>query len=384
MPFTTLALFLFLILAAILHLASILVVVLRAWRVAPAASVSPDAPGVTIVRPVCGIENHIEATLGSGFLLSYPRYELVFCVAAERDPIVPIVRRLMATFPDIPARLLVGDERISINPKLNNIVKGWEAAEHHWIVMADSNVLMPTDYLERLLEHWVDGTGLVCSPPLGIAPEGFWSELECSFLNTFQARWQLAAGALGLGFAQGKTMLWRRDILEDAGGIRALASEAAEDAAATKLLNARGLSIRLVPRPFPQPLGPRRLGEVWRRQVRWGRLRRASFKLFFLPESLAGGFFPLLAAGLLVGSGEIPLAWGLAIGTFWYGAEALLAGALGWPLSIRSPLLWVLRDAMLPWLWIAAWAGSGFVWRGNAMDVRHPSLAGADLTLAED
>jgi ceramide glucosyltransferase len=379
MPLTSLLLLLFLIVAAALHLASILIVGGRALRAKPTASAPPDAPGVTIVRPVCGVENHIEETLGSGFLLSYPNYELVFCVASSNDPIVPVVQRLIDTFPEVPARLLIGDDRISINPKLNNVVKGWEAARHDWIIMADSNVLLPTDYVERLMEGWVEGTGMVCSPPLAIAPDGLWSELECAFLNTFQARWQLAADATGIGFAQGKTMLWRRDILEDAGGIRALAAEPAEDAAGTKIVRARGLRVRLVPCPFPQPLGPRKLTEVWRRQLRWGRLRRVSFKLFFVPESMAGGFFPMLANAALVAAGTLPLAGGLGIGAAWYGAEAALAFALGWQLSLRSPLLWMLRDAMLLFLWIGAWTGSGFVWRGNAMNMRHSSLAGADL-----
>ena len=156
---------------------------------------------------------------------------------------------------DVPAKLLVGDDRISINPKLNNLVKGWEAASHDWIVMADSNVLMPPDYIERLLAHWGPRTGIVSSPPVGAAPDGIWAELECGFLNTYQARWQLAADAFGLGFAHGKTMLWRRDILEGAGGIRALAAKPAEDAAGTQLVRDRGL--RGEPRAAPLPAAAR-------------------------------------------------------------------------------------------------------------------------------
>ena len=56
-------------------------------------------------------------------------------------------------------------------------------------------------------------------------PENFAAEIECAFLNTYQARWQYSAEALGFGFAQGKTMLWRRDILETGGGIEALGAE---------------------------------------------------------------------------------------------------------------------------------------------------------------
>ena len=123
--------------------------------------------------------------------------------------------------------------------------------------MADSNVLMPRDYIERLLAAWRPDTGLVSSPPVGCRPDGFWAELECAFLNTYQVRWQYAAAAIGLGFAQGKSMLYRRSQIEAAGGIRLLATEPAEDAATTKLVRAAGLRIRLVDAPFEQPLGYR-------------------------------------------------------------------------------------------------------------------------------
>jgi hypothetical protein len=31
--------------------------------------------------------------------------------------------------------------------------------------------------------------------------------------------------------------------------------------------------------------------------------------------------------------------------------------------------IWLLRDALVPALWICAWAGDEFVWRGHAMSV---------------
>src|SRR5215831_18300924 len=231
------AAFAFCAIATFIHLVSILIATVRCRpRVSLAAS--PDSPPVTIVRPVCGVDNFVEDTLASSFALDYPRYELVFCVAQPRDPIVPIVRALIESHPHVRGRLLVGDDRVSQNPKLNNCIKGWDAAAHDWIVIADSNVLMPADYIQRLMAAWQSGCGLVCAPPIGSHPGTIWAELECAFLNTYQARWQYCADALGHGFAQGKTMLWRRPDLEAAGGIRALGAELAEDAASTKLVRA--------------------------------------------------------------------------------------------------------------------------------------------------
>ena len=233
---------------------------------------------------MCGVEAFSKETLASIFALDYPDYEVVFCVADAADPIAPIARRAMAAHPEIPSRLLIGDDRVSANPKLNNVVKGWKAARRDWIVIADSNVLMPRDYIQRLMKRWRADTGIVCAPPLGARPQNFAAEIECAFLNTYQARWQYSAEALGFGFAQGKTMLWRRDVLEAGGGIEALGAEIAEDAASTKLVHRAGLRAHLASPPSQQPLGPRRLRDVWARQVRWARLRRATFPLYFAPE----------------------------------------------------------------------------------------------------
>jgi ceramide glucosyltransferase len=363
-------------LAIILHCTSIIIVIARHRMPDAGAGLLEQAEGVSIVRPVCGLENFSEETLASAFHLDYPNYEIIFCAAHAGDPVLPLVGRLIAAHPNVPARILVGNDHVSTNPKLNNTVKGWEAARHEWIIMADSNVLMPRDYVRRLLAAWDASTGLVCSPPIGCAPDGAWAELECAFLNSYQARWQCFAASIGIGFAQGKTMLWRKEILDRGGGIRALASEVAEDAASTKLVSRQGLRVRLVARPFQQPLGHRTVTEVWRRQVRWARLRRDTFRLFFAVEIFAGAIPPLIACAIFATTMGWPIMSSLGTVAFtWYLAEAVLAYAAGWDISLRSVALCVLRDLVLPALWFAAWIGDEFVWRGNVMRVAHRSPA---------
>ncbi len=362
------------------HYVSIALALVRTRRKpSPGTSVLASAgigPPVSIVRPVCGVEPFEQLTLGSTFKLTYPDYEIIFCCGREDDPVVPIVRSLIAAHPERDARLLIGDDGRTANPKLNNVLKGWAAASHDLVVLADSNVLMPTDYIEQLMAAWQPDTGLVCSPPIGDRPQGFAAEVECAFLNTYQARWQLAADAIGMGFAQGKSMLWRRSDLEPLGGIAVLGQEAAEDAAATKVVRSRGLRVRLVDRPFAQALGPRTLSQVWSRQVRWARLRRATFALYFAPEVLTGSAVPgtawLFAATSL--EYDLPIAL-VTFGLLWFGAEALLNRLAGWHLTWWSPAAWITRDLALPVLWCAAWTGNGFTWRGNAMTVSMPRQA---------
>jgi ceramide glucosyltransferase len=360
----------FCILLTAVQTTSIAIAIVRLRRNTPPRATSGHYPPVSLVRPLCGIDNYAAETLRSSFELYYPCYEILFCVARASDPVLPLVKSLIAAHPNVSARLLIGDDRVSTNPKLNNVVKGWRAASHPWIVIADSNVLMPRDYIQRLFANWRADTGLVASPPIGSRPHGFWAEIECAFLNTYQARWQYIVDSFGKGFAQGKTMLWRRDVLERAGGIRALGAEVAEDAASTKVVRAAGLKVRLVDSPFEQPLGRRSMAEVWNRQIRWARLRRACFPGYFAPEILGGSLPALMTAASLAAAADVSVPGTvLSLAILWYGAEMFLAATAGWHVSRLYPLHGLLRDLMLPLLWVGGWLGTDFVWRGNQMTI---------------
>ena len=102
--------------------------------------------------------------------------------------------------------------------------------------------------------------------------------------------------------------------------------------------------------------------------MRWAKLRRATFPLFFLPEVLSGSCAPLLAAAYAAEVLDVSgVGVAAALGAVWFGCEALLARAAGWHMSALSPLAWVARDLMLPVLWVQAWLGNSFSWRGNDM-----------------
>ncbi|RWA82440.1 ceramide glucosyltransferase [Mesorhizobium sp.] len=346
---------------------------LKARRIIPPPA--EKQPPVSIIVPSRGVEPFAEEMLDRAFSLDWPRYELIFCVAGAEDPVVKLINAAIARFPKVPARLLVGDDRISANPKLNNCVKGWQAARHDWVILADSNVLMPKDYVQHLMAAWRPDTGLVCSTPIGSRPDGFWAEVECAFLNTLQARWQYAGEALGLGFAQGKSMLWNKPMLDANGGIQALAAEIAEDAAATKLVNGLGLRVNLVASPFEQPLGQRTFAEIWSRQARWARLRRVTFPLFFAPEILTGVALPLLLALIAAANAGVSLpTTALCVLAFAYVPECLLAWSKGWYLSPRSVTAMIVRDAMLPAVWARGWLAGAVEWRGNAMTIRTSAI----------
>lgn len=317
---------------------------------------------VTLLRPVCGVDSFDAVTLESSFHVDWPRYEIIFCAGHEDDAAIPLVRDLMARNPGIPCRLLVGEDRVSGNPKLNNLVKGWRAAAGERVVMADANLLLPADYIDRLMAVDAPDVGLISSPPIGTEALGMWGELEAAFLNGNQARLQLLADELRIAFAQGKTLMWSREFLERNGGMRALGRNLAEDVAATKLVRAAGRCVRLSHLPFAQPIGRRSLSAVWGRQVRWSKVRRDGFPALFLIEPLNGALVPMLLAAAAVGP------WGAAVvAAAFYGAELALCWRMGWPIRALSLPAMVMRDLIMPVVWVASFKGRGIVWRGTSM-----------------
>jgi ceramide glucosyltransferase len=369
------------------HLVSITVTARRqrlplAAEAIPAAAVStvppPGAPAsipaVTIIRPVKGVDAFSAATLRSTFRLDPAPAAILFCVASADDPIIPIVRTAIADHPHIEARLLIGAERISDNPKLNNLVKGWTAATTPWIAFIDSNVLLTADALSRLFAVRRQDTGMICSPPIGTVADGAEARLEAAFLNTYQARWQSFAAACGFGFAQGKVMLFERATVEAAGGLEVLGHEPAEDAASTKVVRAQGKRIELIERFFAQPLGVRDWRSVWQRQRRWAMLRRATFPWLYATEILTG-FWPAAIAATLALLGfdvepSLALASLLVLAAVWYGSEAWLAHVAGWPERLGDM---VLRDVLIPAVWVAGWSSRDVVWHGHAIRAERPA-----------
>ena len=80
--------------------------------------------------------------------------------------------------------------------------------------------------------------------------------------------------------------------------------------------------------------------------------------------------FPTIALGVAVdalGGPVVPAVFGFAL--VWYAAEMMLAYAARWHLSPLYPLQAMLRDLLLPVLWLDGLFGSEFEWRGNAMSV---------------
>jgi ceramide glucosyltransferase len=350
---------------SLFHVASLGIVALRLRGEAGRVPARKSQERISIVRTINGVEQDVERCLESGFCLDDRHYELIFCAHTKADPVVRIVQALMVRHPDVPARLLCQDLKISDNPKLNNMAQGWGATHGVYVCFSDGNIVLPPDYLARHLAAWTPVTGVVSAIHIGDRPQGFWAEVECAFLNQYHARWHLMAGILGIAFCCGKSMLIRRADLEASGGIKALASEAAEDVALTKLTWAQGRRVTPIIHPVVQPLGPRSASGVMRRQIRWARLRRLGYPAAFSCEILSTALIPIGSAGALALLRDGTVWAGIAIAAqsmFWYGSELIFARAVGMHLSLWATPASIVRDAAIPVIWLYGWFGRRFWW----------------------
>ena len=201
-----------------------------------------------------------------------------------------------------------------------------------------------------------------------LGPDSLAAEMECAFLNTYEARWQYAADACGLGFAQGKSMLWRRDVLEAAAGSNDSATRSprtlrppswsAAHACGRASLQARSIS-RSADGVGPKSGGGRRAGRAYAAPLS----RCFSRRNCSLPDCWRSSRRPSArrrSASRRRGSAA-------AVALIWYGSEAALALLAGWRLAPATLVAFVVRDATLPWLWLQAWMVDDFEWRGHAM-----------------
>ena len=80
-----------------------------AWRFPVHRRSQSDAaaPGITILKPIIGCDGHTEACLRSWFEQDYrgPQ-QILIGVASLEDVVVPLVRRLIAAYPNANAELI--------------------------------------------------------------------------------------------------------------------------------------------------------------------------------------------------------------------------------------------------------------------------------------
>lgn len=327
--------------------------------------------GVSILKPLKGVDAGLEENLAGYFALDYPRFEIIFCVASEADPACDIVRKLLRTYPRVPARLMIGDIEIGPNPKVNNLALAYEAAQNDWIWISDSNVRVKPDTLKRLMAEIDPGVGILTAVVAGRGGRGIGSGLESVFLNTFYVRGMCLLETIGRAPVMGKCMIFRRSMAARFGGIRALGRYLAEDFMAGEAVRRLNLRIAIASDPVHQNLGKMSVRDFWHRHLRWGRIRKAQAPIPFLIEplwsTLISGFIGYFAFHTLFGLSALT-----CLLTHWVIASAcdlVILHTVNRRPPPLAPLYWLVRELMAVPLWLHIAAGDTVQWRGHRLRI---------------
>jgi ceramide glucosyltransferase len=337
----------------------------RRWRRSP-SYVGLARPAVTVLKPLCGHEFALYEQLCSVCAQDYPQFQLIFGLQNPGDTALPAVQRVQRQFGALDIDCVIDATRHGVNAKVSNLINMLSRCRHELLIIADSDIAVPPDYLARVLAPLADPrVGLVTCPYAGRARAGLWSALGAQFINDwFMPSVCVSALFRSQAFISGATIALRREVLERSGGLAALADRLADDYKLGTQVRGLGLQIALSDLCVETMVDEPSLAALWEHTLRWLRtirsLRPWGFACLFITFSL-----PMAVLGAALARFQ-PLALILLGITF--AARLVLhlqRGPRGWLQLALVPL----HDALLLALWCWSFLGRKVSWRQQRFGV---------------
>ncbi|KAF8319302.1 glycosyltransferase family 21 protein [Clavulina sp. PMI_390] len=411
----------------------------------PLASLPASAvPGVSIIRPLKGLDPNLYENLESSFLQEYSNFEIIFSVHAPSDPAVRVVEQLQKKYPTIPVLLITNEEVIGVNPKVNNLIQPFRQAKHDIVWVLDSNVKTQPGTLARSVEaltrefpapstsgngpHFRKRVGVVHHVPQAVlygARDTLGSRVEAAFLNTTHAKMYIAINKLALdSCVMGKSNLYRRSDVdcvtsmpehrgqwkkqpmapngepelptygpEVVTGLRAMSAYLAEDnILAACFMHELGLLHDMSPDVAVNAISTNmKFSDYVERRVRWIRVR----KHIVISATLLEPFTECIMLGL-VGFATIAAPWGIPWAIFavlhvagWLALDlGVYAAIAGHPLPraewANFLVAWAIRELSAFPIWLVGVLGTDVTWRGVKYTVKgHGKVAKVEPTAAK-
>jgi ceramide glucosyltransferase len=333
-----------------------------------------DPPPVTILKPLCGDEPLLEEALTSCFSQDYPGFQIVFGIQNPNDPALEVLDRVRGRFPDRDIAVVVDPTPHGPNRKVANLINMLPSAKHEIVVISDSDLHLPRNYLERLvvaLER--PGTGLVTSLYIGAPPvvAGWAAKMGSTQITHGFLPGVLLSRALGREDCLGSTAMLTKETLERTGGFRGLVQLLAEDNVMGQRVKALGLKVGLADTIPTATVPEPDLPALWQHEIRWTSTIRA-----LAPVSLCGStlqyplFWALLAVLASAGAGWSLMLFVVAWIVRW-GAAGMIDTALK-PMVGRPALptpFWMLplRDLLTVAEIATSFGVDEVVWRGHRL-----------------
>jgi ceramide glucosyltransferase len=364
------------------------------------------APGVSVLKPVRGVDARMYAGLVSHCLQEYAgEYELVFGVSSLEDAAVAEVARLRVEWPGVAIRLVECKERLGANGKVSNLAQMVGAARFEHVVVNDSDIRVSPRYLEGVMGAFVapsekqvpfgngnqkgksnsnydssgKGVGLVTVPYLGRSEGGVSSRLEALGISTDFMVGVLTARKLegGIRFGLGSTLATTKTALAKIGGFEALVNELADDYEMGARLAKAGYRVELVAEVVETSVPAYSLRGFCEHQLRWARGTRDSRRWGYVGLGLTY-MLPWAIAVVVASGGAL---WSLSLLSVALLVRVSVALRVGVGILRDGQVLrdfWLLpvRDCFGLFFWAWSYASDVVVWRGERFRLRGGKLQG--------
>ncbi len=343
---------------------------------------------ISVLKPVKGLDDELEANLESFCLQTHERYELIVGAADSNDPALDIARRVKRRFPHVAFRIVAGEWITGFNPKVRNLRNLLSKARFSAILVSDGDIRVDSDYLSVMagaLER--PNVGLVSNLVVGTGEQTIGAACENLQLNGFVAASVAAAQLIARHpVVVGKSMLFRRETLCCIGGFQSAADVLAEDYLLGRAVLKAGFRVSTLGYPVWAINRNWSVSKMLQRHTRWAQIRRHVSPGMFLLEPLA---IPELWLML------VAVAWWLAPSHFSAAHTAVVLTTVALSVSMqrlvsismqRSIPQWTtlvllpLSSLLAFYTWLRAWTLDVVVWRHQSYRIG----AGSRLTLVNE
>lgn len=340
----------------------------RGERALPSARLQP----VSVLKPLHGDEPSLYENLCSFCAQDYPRFQVLFGARDAADPALAVARRVQREFAHLDITVVADPRLHGHNYKVSNLANLYARALHPWLVIADSDIHVGTDYLRRVCAP-------LARPAVGMVtclyrsrPRGaWWQHLGGLFIDEWfvpSVRLTRLFGSCAYGF--GATLAFRRATLEAIGGFGAVADELADDYRLGELTRKAGLETVLSDYVVTTDVAEPSVSALLARELRWMRTIRMLNPAGY--TFMAVSFDTAIALlGTLLARGSSPTLVLLAITLAARSALhfAVTGGRRGGRTRALLTLPLVpLRDTLNLFLWGAGFVRRRVAWAGRNLD----------------
>jgi len=329
-------------------------------------------PAISILKPLCGVDDHLEENLASFAAIDWPHFEVVLGVRSPSDSAYPLARAAVRRWPG-RFRVVLQRGAPGMNPKVNQLLTLARAARHDLLVISDSNVRVEPGYLAEIAALLEDeSVGMVTHPISAQGEAKVGSLMDHLHLTGSVTPSIVASKRLGIrDIVVGKSMAMRRSDLEAMGGFESVVNVLAEDYVMGRMVSTvLGKRVAMARTPVRNVSARRTLRDFAGRYRRWGVLQRHAVGRLTYSSFAFLNPIPLAAAGAAVAHSDVALAALAAT----CAAKIALDGAAARMLrpggfQVRQLALVPLKDLVFGACWAFGLLCNEVAWRGTKIVV---------------